>query len=200
MLKRAGETPAGVIQKHEKQVSAHFQPVVGPIKAGEYITDLPVQGTANYTPGAGKLCAGIFVATLDLRLDRLALNVAGAAPEGKQARLGIYRCGRDLYPDELMLDGGLVHVDSSGLKSVSIDQVLEKGYYFLAVMLEESCSLKYLKLCRSPLGMYSSFTAVYSGYSAACEWGPLPAVFPGGGTIANVFRLVGARLAGLEAW
>ncbi|MBN1368844.1 MAG: hypothetical protein JW954_01240 [Dehalococcoidaceae bacterium] len=200
MLKMAGETPAGVIRQHEKQVSAHFQPVVGPAKAGEYITDLPVQGAASYSPDAGRLYAGIFVAMLDLRLDRLALNVSGAAPEGKQARLGIYRCGRDLYPDELILDGGLAYVDSTGLKSVSIDQALRRGYYFLAVMVEENCSLKYLKLCRSPLGMYSSFTAVYSGYSAASEWGPLPAVFPGEGTIANVFRLVGARLAGLEAW
>jgi len=199
MLKMAGETPAGVIQKHEKELSAHFQPVVGPIKTGEYFTDLPVGGVANYAPDAGKLCAGIFVATLDLRLDRLALNVAGAASTGKQARLGIYRCGADLYPAELLLDAGLTNIDSTGLKSVNIDQVLEKGYYYLAVILEESCSLKYLKLCRSPLGMYSSFAAVFSGYSVAAGWGPLPPGFPEGGTLANVFRTVGARLAGLEA-
>jgi len=199
MLKMAGETPAGAIRKHEKRINAHFQPVEASIKAGEYITDLPVQGAANYSPDAGKLCAGIFVAALDLRLDKLAINVETAAPSGRQARMGIYRCGGDLYPAELLLNGGTTPVDSTGLKSVSIDQVLEKGYYYLAVMLEESCSLKYLKLCRSPLGMYSSFTAVFSGYSAAGSWGALPAAFPGGGTIANVFRLVGARLAGIEA-
>lgn len=198
MLKMAGETPAGVFQKHEKRVSAHFQPVAGSIKAGEYITDLPFQGVATYSPGAGMLCAGIFVATLDLRLDRLALNVSGAASAGRQARLGIYRCGTGLYPGQLLTDGGATNIDSTGLKSVSIDQVLVKGYYYLAVMLEESCSLKYLKLCRSPLGMYSSFAAVFSGYSTEVGWGPLPAVFPGGGALANVFRLVGARLAGIE--
>lgn len=194
-MKRAGETESSIIIQHEKRVNAHYQPVMSMFRYGQYIPDLPFAGYSSFEPDGGSMFAGIFLAAFDMKIDRLAVRIDSPASAGSKLRLGIYSCQDDLYPGGLILDAGEVEASEAGFKQLSIEQVLKRGYYFLAVLLEESCSLCFLKLCQSPLGMYSLYSAVFTGYVCNISWGNLPAVFPSGATTSNVMKMVTARVA-----
>ncbi len=194
-MKLAGETEANLIIRHQKCINAHFQPALGDFKSGQYIPDLPFSGYYSFEPAAGSLFAGIFAASVDMEIDRLAVNIASPADEGKSLRLGIYACRADLYPGTLILDAGTASASEAGTREIAINQILERGYYNLAVLLENPCGLNYLKLAQSPLGMYPAMSAVFAGYGCEPGWGELPLEFPSGATASNVMKMVIARVA-----
>ena len=68
-----------------------------------------------------------------MSVDRIAvyINVLAA---GKSARLGLYRNGTNNNPGALVVDGGEVSVDTTGLKTVVIDEALTKGLYWMAIV------------------------------------------------------------------
>ncbi len=194
MLKRAGGFEACELKSHAASASAHHQPLMGMMREGHYISDLPQYGATGFSLSAGVVYAGIFCAARDLVIDRLAVKVLTAAETGVEARLGIYGCTDDMYPGELLLDGGKVLVDETGSRFVEVERELGRGYYFLSVLSEGSVNCRYIRVAQSPLGLYAAFNNIYSGYSASGEWGPLPQNFPEGGSASNVVRMVGARL------
>ncbi|MCK9524736.1 MAG: hypothetical protein M0R49_02255 [Limnochordia bacterium] len=194
-MKRAGETFGGALNAHEERINAHFQPVMGRLRQGQYIPDIPAHGYSSYAPPAGSLYAGIFLATTGILLDSLALFVAEPATAGKLIRLGIYSCRDDMYPGTLLLDAGTVTADEAERRELAINHTLECGYYYLAVLVEESCGLRYLKLSQSPLGIYTTFNAVYTGFGCQNGWGLLPEVFPAEAMASNIMRMVIARVA-----
>lgn len=194
MLKRAGEFYNGLLKRHADNKAAHYHHLLTSMPSGQYISDLPYYGPANFNTVAGTLYAGIFVVHSDITIDRLGINITGAAGQGMQARLGIYACGAGMYPGLLILDAGVLEASSTGNRWVGIEKNLERGYYFLSLIAEESFTCSYLKVSQSPLGLYPTLAACYTGYSVSPGWGELPAVFPAGGNPSNVVRLVGARL------
>lgn len=193
MLKLAGEFKGAAIRQHARRVNAHFQPLLDQMRPGQYISDLPQYGTTNFKLSEDTLYAGVFVAARDMVIDRLAVNITTAAGEGMQARLGIYE-GEGLYPGKLIADGDTLETDGTGTRYVELARVLNKGYYFLAVLAQAEVTCRYLRVSQSPLGLYATFTSVFTGFAAACPWGDLPAQFPEGATATNVARLVCARL------
>jgi len=66
----------------------------------------------------------------------IGVAVSGACNAGSVARLGIYNTKYgseekpDLIPDTLIIDGGTVGLDSTGYRSVTINQFLEQGWYY----------------------------------------------------------------------
>jgi hypothetical protein len=188
-LKRAGETTSASITQHTLQSDAHFQPTMTELRPGCFIPDLPFYGYGTYTPTGENLLAGLFLAAYEVNIASLGVYIATPASEGKSLRLGIYRARADLYPEGLKLDAGLIAASGSGFKTLTVNHHLKRGYYYLAVHMEESCELRYVKLAQSPLGMYSSLNAVYSGYGSAAEWGALPAKFPRNAMLSNVMKV-----------
>ena len=64
--------------------------------------------------------------------DRIAIKVTTFAV-GTSARLGIYTW-KDGLPDSLILDAGTVATNANSVKEIVINQLLNRGYYFLAVV------------------------------------------------------------------
>jgi len=188
-MRPAGETSAGAITRHENKINAHFQPMMGSLKSGNYVADLPFAGYGTFSTQTDNMFAGLFVASCDMRLDKLGVYIE-APSEGTSIRLGVYDARNDFYPGELILDAGVVNASVKGLGQITIDLELGQGYYYLVCLLEEKCTLRYLKLAQSPLGMYTTFNAVFSGYVCEQDWGELPLKFPGGAYAANVTKMV----------
>ena len=194
MLKAAGEFKGAAVRRHERQVNAHFHPVLKQVRPGQYIADLPQYGTTNFKLSEDTMDAGIFVAGLDFVIDRLAVNITTAAEEGMQARLGIYE-SEALYPGRLIADGGVLQADGAGTRYVELTKTLKKGYYFLVVLAQAEVTCRYLRVSQSPLGLYPTFTSAFTGYAAGFPWGELPENYPENATATNVARLVCARLS-----
>lgn len=71
--------------------------------------------------------------------DRIAFQVT-ATGTATLARLAIYRFVNGV-PTELVLDAGSVGVGSTGLKTITISQLLEPGTYVLGLVLNGTCTL-----------------------------------------------------------
>ena len=188
-MKPAGETSAGAITRHENKINAHFQPMMGSLKSGNYVADLPFAGYGTFSTQTDNMFAGLFVASCDMRLDKLGVYIE-APSEGTSIRLGVYDSRDDFYPGELILDAGVVDASVKGLGQITINLDLEQGYYYLVCLLEKNCTLRYLKLAQSPLGMYSTFNAIFSGFACEHDWGELPLEFPDGSFATNVTKMV----------
>ena len=188
-MKPAGETSAGAITRHENKINAHFQPMMGALKSGNYITDLPVSGYGTFLSQTDNMFAGLFVASCDMRLDKLGVYIETPS-EGTSVRLGVYDSCDDFVPGDLVLDAGVVDASVKGFAQIAVNLDLRRGYYYLVCLIENNCGLRYLKLAQSPLGMYTTFNAVFSGYVCEQDWGELPLKFPGGAYAANVTKMV----------
>lgn len=65
--------------------------------------------------------------------DQLTIRVQSAGAGSTTARLGIYNADTDWQPTSLLIDGGTVAVDSTGVKNLSVSEtVLKAGRYLLA--------------------------------------------------------------------
>ena len=98
-----------------------------------------MNGTAADPPGADVLIAQYFPVYRSATFDRIGCDVQTAGAAGAKARLGIYRdVDLDGYPDVLILDAGEVDCTTDGDKTITIDQHLEAGLYFVAVIHSDS--------------------------------------------------------------
>jgi hypothetical protein len=82
-------------------------------------------------PGANALLFEPFIVDTTIVIDQLACEVSTQGAAGKLARLGIGNADIDWNPTTLVIDGGTVAVDSTGIKTASIaDTTLTPGRYF----------------------------------------------------------------------
>lgn len=91
----------------------------------------------------------------------ISLNVAGAG--GEVARLGIYNANltsTGLQVTTLLLDAGTVDISSTGQKTISINQALPQGYYFLAFVTDTAGAARFAS-CSTGQGV----DTFMSGYS-----------------------------------
>ena len=188
MLKLAGELLAGQLADHEVELDAHIRSPWQVLRTGEYHVFLPYTLVNN----SGVLTVDILytapaVIPRQLTVDRIAVQVTTAAAAGKKARLGIYRDGTNLYPGSLVLDAGEVAVDSTGVKTITINQTLGKGNYWLVVVSDGAPTLRFSTgVAASPLGLDgTNFYSTQSYWSVAHTYGALPDPFTGGGTMAS---------------
>lgn len=79
-------------------------------------------------------------------VDRIAIQVTSGASAGSVARLGIYGTSVQsnglVVPNTLELDAGVVAIDSTGRKEITIDHDLAAGYYLLVVNVEGTPTLQ----------------------------------------------------------
>lgn len=95
----------------------------------------------TYTPTAGQMLAVPFISSRSGTLDRLGINVTGAATAGVTVRLGIYTATsqQNPYPSAKLIDAGTVAVDTTGHKTITISQALSAGQlYWLTILFDSS--------------------------------------------------------------
>jgi hypothetical protein len=83
--------------------------------------------------------------TTSITIDQLQLVVTVAGAAGKLVRMGIYNADTDWQPTSLVLDAGTVLVDTTGVKSISISQVLPPGRYITALVSDGTPTLRSLR-------------------------------------------------------
>ena len=149
-----------------------------------------MNGTAADPPGADTLLAQYFPLYRSATFDRIGCDVQTAGAAGAKARLGIYRdSDLDGYPDELILDAGEVDCTTDGDKTITIDQHLEAGLYFIAINTNDATiKLWYEKVPLTPncLGITTDIgyqTWLYK--KTGVTYAALASTFPSGATPTN---------------
>ena len=126
------------------------------------------------------------MAFLDARggtIEKLGILVTTAAGAGKKARLGIYDSISDtnLHPNNLIVDGGEIDIDSIGFKTVTINQTLEAGklYWFASLSNDTAIVIGWAGggLWRI-FGGNSAFNSERFGWVVTHTYSALPATFP----------------------
>jgi len=159
------------------------------------------QGTNTAVLTADQLYGQYFPLPRGATFDRIGIDVqTGAA--GKHIRLGIYKDDDlDGYPKSLVLDAGVVNVDTSGEKHITINQHLEAGLYFLAFISDGAPTLWLTQTPAypSPLGLGGTIAyPVFVYYKTGVAYGALPDPFTAGGSGTNDAWSIAMRLNSLD--
>jgi hypothetical protein len=77
-----------------------------------------------------------------ITLDQLAVEVTAAGAGSTTARLGIFNADADWQPGTLVVDGGTVATDSTGVKTATINTTLQPGRYLLALNSDGGATLR----------------------------------------------------------
>ena len=172
-----------------------YKPIVG-----DYILPPEVSShTSPYTDyPANQLEASIFLLQRKVRIDRIGIWVDGAGGAGAKIRLGIYECDLDSwYPTNLVIDAGEVDATVTGNRTITVDLILDKGWYFLAFVTNDGAiDLRGRGYALSPIGYGASNLVVIQGWHVSYTYGPLPSTFPSGGA-RSYYRFGGIRIAEL---
>jgi hypothetical protein len=147
---------------------------------------------------ADTLYTAFFNVPKSVTLDRIALTCTVAGSAGHKARLGIYRSTSDtnVYPGALLLDAGEVDLDTSGNKTLTINQTLEAGAPYHFAMLVNSAS----PLIRRHSGFVDNLGtmqvgatnawSLLTGFTNPQSYGALPDPFPSGAPAPAFFNQV----------
>jgi len=104
--------------------------------AAGQVNQVIVAGTIYYLP--------IFIPERTL-YDRIGINVGVGDGLGGLADLRIFTW-RDGLPDILILSAGTVSTNGAGQQSIVIAEILDRGYYFLAVRGDQAPTLRSMNL------------------------------------------------------
>jgi len=120
-----------------------------------------------------------------LTIDRIVAEIT-VLDAGNVARLGIYRSNDNLYPTELVIDGGEVSVAAVAVVTVTVNQQLEKGLYWMAVLSNGIATFRAISPNWSPMGRDpAALSSEYVGYAAVQAYGALPDPFPAGANLST---------------
>ncbi len=140
--------------------------IPGVIPVASPATKAAAQDFILYTP---------FPVVTPITIDRMAIEVTSAAAAGKVARVAIYNCGTDLQPTTLVIDSGDLAVDSTGVKTATVNVSLPAGRYLFAINSNAAPTLRYI------LGGYGQMSI---GYLPALGATPLISRMAVGSTFA----------------
>lgn len=88
--------------------------------------------------------------------DQIKLEVTTGGAASTVARMGIYEADTNWQPGTRILDSGTVAVDSTGVKTASISQVLSAGRYLLAYHSDGAPTLRIVRGSVSGIGVSSA--------------------------------------------
>jgi hypothetical protein len=136
---------------------------------------------------SGRLYYIPMLTTTAITLDRLAIEVTSAGAASTVARLGIYNATTSWQADTLVLDAGTVAVDSTGVKTVTINQALAAGRYFLALLGDGSPTVRMVRGGQEFMGLAPALgTGPFPGdWRAVQAYGALPTPGPAATTGGN---------------
>jgi len=188
---------------HATDLDAHTRNMFQTLRTGMYHdfwyggADAPTALTANV------MYAVPLIVTRNVTVDRIAVFIV-TADAGKVARLGIYNDGANLYPGDLLLDGGEISVaNNTTTEALVINQALTKGIYW-AVILSDGVPQpqKRGRSSSAPLGVNpTNFGYQYGGWDRAQAYGALPDPFTAGGALefdSSIDPRICLRVASLD--
>lgn len=130
-----------------------------------------------------------FIVSKTITFDRIAMDFTAGGDVGSLVRLGIYADNGNLYPGALVLDAGTLAGDSTAAQSITINQTLTPGLYWLAfnhnstanITMRAMAGTGFSSILGNPLsiGAGNSGTAV----TVASVYGTLPNPFPAGAAV-----------------
>ena len=156
---------------------------IGTAEYEAWYTSQKVGGSSSVTGAAtaNYIIAMPFLVSKAITLDRIAINVTTQA--AGLIRLGIYAndSSKGLYPGALLLDAGEVDTGSSGIKSITINQALTPGLYWLASNSNATPIVKWHNggTVLPLLGTDNTLSGgSYIGLSKSSAFGPFPSTHP----------------------
>lgn len=117
------------------------------------------------------------------QVDRIGVHIpVASATAGAKGRLGIYADKGDCYPGQLLVDAGEIEVDTTGAKSLAIQETLPAGLWWLAIHLgaADAHVWYYSTFGQTVLGNSAPSNITYGEYWVLREYQPLPDLFPSG--------------------
>lgn len=109
--------------------------VTCPLAAGIYYTPIATgDGAAASIPPEASMRGARFVVGRDCSIDRIACRVTVAGTTGALVRLGLFRIDPRSGALTLLVDGGTVSAESTGIKSVTVSQAVKAGWHILPVV------------------------------------------------------------------
>ena len=197
-MRYAGDMPLG--RTHQQDIDVHTKNPWEIVRVGAYYTN-PEGEYAGLTMVANRLYAKPFIVVRNMTFDQIAIDVTTAAA-GASMRLGIYNDGTNLYPGTLLLDAGVVSVATTGLKTITINQALTKGIYWVVCVGDGAPDLKgtyWAIQIPNILGLDSTgFHVVHAGWNVAFTYGVLPTPFTAGGGLTYQIPRIAGRVASLD--
>lgn len=144
-----------------------------------------------FTSGAGNI------------MDIIAVDCTATGVNAK-ARCGIYdsTSGKNLYPNNLIVDSGEFDMSTLGVKSASISTKLKPNQLYWAVLLNGTASSS-IRAISNIVGK-GSFTIPFpntmgtansTGLTVAQAYGALPSVFTAGAVVATTSPMIFARFS-----
>lgn len=171
-------------------VMPELAPAMSPgIASGRYYTTPTGASITTLALGANILYCCPFFVPERVTWTEIGVEVTTAAAASSLLRVGVYRAyaGR---PQELILDGGAKAADSIGLKTTVVSQVLEAGWYFLAVFSNGAPTVRAITDSATTLIGLTATTALDTLIGASQTYGAMPATFPGTLIYANSGAIV----------
>ena len=132
-------------------------------------------------------------------VDRIGLHIpVASATAGAKGRLGIYADNGGCYPGPLVVDAGEIDIDSTGAKSLPVDETLPAGLWWLAIHLgaADAQVWYYSTFGQTVLGNVAPSNISYGEYWVLREYQPLPDPFPDGAGCQYYIEAVMLRKSG----
>jgi len=180
--------PQGVVTKtelaadiatHAADLDAHILNIFEQTLVGQYYPGGGIRTTAATVMVANRLNGIILWVPRTMTFDRIGIYVSTADAGNPNARLGLYNLDTSLSPVTLIRDYGVVNVGTTGLKVISQDQQLDKGYYLPVCVCDGTPTLVHLDPSPNVLGMETGFHWGSGGYIRTFTYATLPDPFGG---------------------
>lgn len=187
---------------HAADLDAHTKNLFEEFLIGEYVQAMPIRAVSYFTYITDRIYAVPFLVARDMTIDRIALEVT-TLKVNKIIRLGIYKDNGALYPGELVDDCGTVDVTTTGIKTITIDQALSKGWHWLVSASDDAPIIRGILPSISPLGFrpgsFSTTGTQSHYYKGAIGAGALADPFVAGATVAYSYSpFILVRIASLD--
>lgn len=148
-----------------------------------YTSATTVYTATTVAYGANSLRAMPFVVPKTITIDRIAMEITVAGSAGSLVRIGIYDSSNAL-PLNLILDAGTIAGDSATFQSITINQTLVAGLYWLTWISNSATNITFRGIpvsagVPSILGVPSNLGAgnMANHISQSYTYGPLPSTF-----------------------
>lgn len=151
-------------------------------RTGQTLTSNLVVEEANRAITLDNLRSYPFIIPQRCNITRIGVRVTTGAA-GAQIRVGIYDDDGNLYPDALIVDGGIVSGVGAAIVLATVDVNLNPGIYHLVDIVDRN---GVTMACPNPANQISPVwdpQVGSGGWLAAYTFAALPATFPAGGSL-----------------
>jgi len=183
-------------RRYAKFIETHpsFSPIINDFYVSAYAYRTGVAQTIN----VDRLWATFYPVRRRIRVDRIGVEVDTAGGAGAKMRLGIYKDDGNYYPGDLVVDAGEIDCTTTGSKTLTIDEILEPGIYWLVFNGNDATIKIYYMGGILGISVRPTYLdEVFCSYYLDQAYGPLPDPFPAGATKYFNAYMLSLRVSGV---